>query len=79
MAGALDFLDTLTQTIGQVAGQAIKSAGDVASATIAAKAQDLSPVETTSAVQNQAMSTNYLPWIIGGGVLLVGAFFLLRK
>lgn len=78
MAGALDFLDTLTTTIGQVAGQAIKSAGDVATATIAAKAQDLTPTERTSALQMPAPAS-VLPWVIGGAALLVGGYFLLRK
>jgi hypothetical protein len=79
MAGVLDFLDTLTQTVGQVAGQAVKSAGDVASATIAAKAQDrINPQETTSPLQN-VQAANVLPWVVGGGLLLVGAYFLLRK
>lgn len=79
MAGVLDFLDTLTQTVGQVAGKAVEAAGSVATATIAAKAQDkINQQETTSALQN-VQASSVLPWVIGGGLLLVGAYFLLRK
>lgn len=78
MAGVMDFLDTLTTQVGQVAGQAVKSAGDVASATIAARAQDQTRTENTSALQSGG-NTNVLPWVIGGTVLLIGAYLLLRK
>lgn len=56
MAGAMDWLDNLTSTIGDVAGRAVDAAGNVATARIDAEARravtpDQTPVPATSPIQ----------------------------
>jgi hypothetical protein len=80
MAGALDWLDSLTSGVGAIAGKAVDAAGQVAviKATAAAKQLDQTPVRNTSPLQI-AGGGSILPYVIGGVVLLVVGFLLLRK
>ncbi len=78
MAGAFDWLDTLTSQIGDVAGRAVDAAGAVASAKIEAEQRravvgDVSPVPATSPLQT-AQPGIVIPTeliLLGGFVVVV--------
>lgn len=84
MAGAFDFLDTLTSNLGDVAGRAVDAVGAVASAKIAAEQAratqpDITPVAATSPLQTATATLGFNPlWLIGG-VVTVGALVLLMR
>ena len=80
MAGVFDWLDTLTQQAGAVAGRAVDAAASVANnSTAAAAAIDQTRVAATSPVQTAVPGGSYLPWIIGGVVVVLAAWLVARK
>lgn len=85
MAGAFDWLDTLSSSIGEIGGKAVDAAGNVASAKIAAEAAkatraDTTPVPATSPLQTATTTFPVNPvWIGVGLVAVVGLVLLLRK
>ena len=80
MSGVFDWLDTLTQTAGQVAGQAVNAAASVANnSTAAAAAIDQTRVPYTSPVQTAIPGGSYAPWIIGGVVVILAVWLIARK
>lgn len=85
MAGAWDWLDTATSSLGEVAGNAINAAGAVATAKVNAEAAravraDTTPVPATSPLQTAMPGVNVTYVAVGVGVVaLVGLVFLLRK
>jgi len=77
MAGAFDWLDTLTSQIGDVAGRAVDAAGAVASAKIEAEQRratvgDTSPVPATSPLQTAQPGI-----VIPTELILLGGFVAL--
>jgi hypothetical protein len=81
MSGAFDWLDTLTQQVGAVAGKAVDAYSDIQQnkSTLAAKQLDLQTVAYTSPLQLGGTGGSMLPLLIGG-VLVVGVLiFALRK
>lgn len=84
MAGAFDWLDTLTSQIGDVAGRAVDAAGAVATAKIEAEQRratiaDTSPVPSTSPIQTARPGMVLNPvWIGVGLVAAVGLVLFLR-
>jgi len=74
VSGALDFLDTL---VGRAADVAVARAnGDVATGRVT----DQTRVPHTSPLQVGGVPIGaYLPWIIGGAVIAVAAFLVLRR
>ena len=85
MAGAFDFLDTLTSQLGDVAGRAVDAAGAVATAKIDAEQRratipDQTPVGATSPLQTARPGFAVNPlWVVAGVVGIVGLVILLRK
>lgn len=85
MAGAFDWLDTLTTQVGNVAGKAIDAAGDVATAKIESEqrravAGDMSPVPATSPLQTARPGIVVSPaWVVVGLAAAVGLFLVMRK
>jgi len=80
MSGVFDWLDTLTQQAGAVAGKAVDAAASVAnSSTAAAAALDQTRVTATSPIQTAVPGGSYLPWIVGGVVVIAAAWFLSRR
>jgi len=85
VAGALDFLDTLTSQLGDVAGRAVDAAGAVATAKIEQEQQravigDTSAVPYTSPLQTAQAGFVVTPMMLFAGVALVGVLVLvLRK
>lgn len=85
MAGALDWLDTLTQTVGDVAGRAVDAAGKVATARIDLEAKratiaDQTPVGGTSPLQTARPGMSISPLWVGVGLVgVVGLVILLRR
>lgn len=84
MAGTFDFLDNLGATIGQLGGQAVQAAGQVASERIRleqirALTPDQSPVPASSAIQTAQPGLTINPmWIIAGAVALVALIVLVK-
>jgi len=85
MSGAFDWLDTLASNIGDVAGQAVSVAGQVATEKykaeqLAAVRADQSAVPTTSPLQTAGMGLTVSPvLLLGGAVAVVALVLLLRK
>lgn len=85
MAGAFDWLDTLSSQIGDVAGRAVDAAGAVASAKIDAEQRravigDQSPVPATSPIQTARPGIVVNPvWVGVGLAAAVGLWLLMRK
>lgn len=88
MAGAFDWLDTLTQQTGDVLGRAVEAAGAVATAKIEAEQRratigDTTPAAATSPIQTARPGFVVEPQMalmLGIGVaVVIGAFVLLRK
>lgn len=85
MAGAWDWLDTATSSLGEVAGNAVNAAGAYATAKVNAEAAravraDTTPVPATSPLQTAMPGVTVTHMAIAGGVVaLIGIVFLLRK
>jgi len=80
MAGVFDWLDTLTQQAGAVAGRAVDAAASVANnSTAAAAAIDQTRVAATSPVQTVVVGGSYLSWITGGVVVVLAGWLVARK
>jgi len=80
MSGVFDWLDTLTTTAGQVAGQAVNAAASVANnSTAAAAAIDQTKVAYTSPVQTAIPGGSYAPWIIGGVVVILAVWLISKR
>lgn len=85
MAGAFDWLDTLSSQIGDVAGRAVDAAGAVATAKIEAEQRratigDTSPVPATSPIQTAMPGIVINPvWLGVGVVAAVGLFLVMRR
>jgi hypothetical protein len=85
MAGAFDWLDTLTTQAGTVFGKAVDAAGAVATAKIDAEQRravigDTSPVPATSPLQTARPGIVVNPaWVAVGLVAVIGLVFILRK
>lgn len=85
MAGAFDWLDTLSSSLGDIGGAAVNAAGSVATAKINAEATratraDTTPVPATSALQTARTTFPVNPvWVGVGLVAVVGLVILLRR
>lgn len=85
MAGAFDWLDTLSSSIGDIGGRAVDAVGAAATAKINAEAAravraDTTPVPATSPLQTATTTFPVNPvWIGVGVVAVVGLVFILRK
>lgn len=84
MAGAFDWLDTLTLQAGQVLGKAVDAAGTVATAKIdaaarAAVAGDQSPVPATSPIQTATPGIVINPTMLALGVAAVVGLVLVVR
>lgn len=81
MAGAFDWLDTLANQVGVVAGKAVDVVNNVATvkATAAAESQDQTGTAATSPLQTAIPGGSIIPWAIGGTALLVAVFLLARR
>jgi hypothetical protein len=83
MSGAFEWLDTLTQTVGTVAGKAVDVVGKVAEST-AAKAADTQNDQTAARAVATAQATapvapNPGMYIGIGAIVLLGAVILLKR
>jgi hypothetical protein len=80
MAGVFDWLDTLTSTAGDLAGKAVTAAASVANTSTTAAAQtDQTYIASTSPIQTAIPGGSYLPWMLGGLVLVGLVWFVSRK
>lgn len=80
MAGANDWLDTLTTGAVGIAGRAVDYAGQasVVRATAGAREADMTPVPTTSVLQS-APITLPVEWLVIGGLVIVGVVWAIKS
>lgn len=85
MADSLDWLDTLSSTLGNVAGQAVQAAGNVATAQLQqaqyrATLPDQSAVPATSPLQTAGTGITINPvWAVAGVAAVVLLIVLVRR
>lgn len=79
MAGAFDWLDSLVNQVGTVAGKAVDAAANIASNATAGATADKTPVGGTSPLQTAVAGTPVWVWAAGAVVLLGVGYLVFRK